>query len=155
MLSKALGTVVPIPHTPCSKATSQGIKAQDLLSAPSHLLGQDRQPWHNPSTTTHWQSWQRWSGPWAPQRVGTPLPGTHLLPARSRTGDAADDTWRLLVTQPLSGEKPFCLNELQCRPLQNTEAFIPQEVLLSGETAIALCHPWAGSLKHIQGSVHT
>lgn len=49
--SKALGTAVHIPHTPqvpCSKVTSQGIKAQDLLSAPSHLVGQDRQPWHQP-----------------------------------------------------------------------------------------------------------
>lgn len=48
-LSKSVGRSVPIPHTPhipCSKVSSQGIKAQDLLSAQSHLVGQDRQPWH-------------------------------------------------------------------------------------------------------------
>lgn len=49
---------------------------------------------------------------------------------------AGDDTWRLLVIQPLSGKRPWCLNEFQCRPSQNTEAFIPQAVLLSGEVLL-------------------
>lgn len=41
------------------------------------------------------------------------------------------------MTQPLRGEKPVCLNEFQCRPSQNTQAFILQAVLLSGEGLIS------------------
>lgn len=49
-LSKAPGRAVPchIHSRSPLQVTSQVIKAQGLLSAPSHLVRQDRQPWHQP-----------------------------------------------------------------------------------------------------------
>lgn len=97
-------------------------------------------PGTNPSPTSHWQTWQRCQGPWGWQRLGTPL-----LPARSRIGDGCCcwHTEAACHTAP-QWKEAFCLNELQCRPSQNTEAFIPQAVLLTGERLLWALPSWVG-----------
>lgn len=143
-LSKSVGRSVPIPHTPhipCSKVSSQGIKAQDLLSAQSHLVGQDRQPWHQFQHNQSLANLARDAKDHGDCRDLAPLcraPPCSQQDQGLEKG-AGDHPWRLLVTQSLSGKKPLCFNEFQWRPSQNPEASIPQAVLLIGEGLLCSC----------------
>lgn len=52
------------------------------------------------------------------------------------------ETGMLLVIQPLSGKKPLGANGFPYRPSQNTNAFIPQPVLLGGEMLLLHAASW-------------
>lgn len=57
-------------------------------------------------------------------------------------GTSGIETATLLVIQPLGGKKPLGANGFPYGPSQNTDAFIPQAVLVGGEMLLLRAASW-------------
>lgn len=155
-VSKSLGTVVPISHTPqvpCSKVTS-GIKPQDQLSAPSHWVGQDRQPWHQPQ---HKHSLANLAE--MPRTMGTTQtwhPSAGYPSAPSKIKDWRGCWWCMEAACDTAPQWGLCAWMSSNAGLHKTQNFLsPRQCCEAGKGCYCPLPSLGRSLKHSQGSIHT